>query len=523
MLDEIMKARKDKADAIRETEGDPYPASVKRTISVEEAISAFSGLSKGAKKVWICGRVTSLRDQGKLIFATVDDGTGRIQAFISKKTLKDFDAFKSSVDMGDFVELSGPLMKTRNGEKSIDARSARVITKSLRPMPNDFYGIADAETRFRKRYLELMTEPSVRDLFRRKSVFWSTFRSELQNAGFLEVDTPVLEATPGGAEAEPFTTHYNALDTDFFLRISLEISLKKLLVGGFPKVFEIGRIFRNEGIDAEHLQDYTQLEFYWAYADYEDLMKFVEKTYKKVIKATCGSLVTEYKGKKIDWSGKWPKVEYYDIFKKKTGLDLNTATVKDLYEKAKEAGLKVDMSLGKGRLIDLLFKKFARATMIQPCFLVNPPIEIEPLAKRLSDKPQKVARFQVVACGSELGKGFSEANDPIDERERFEDQMKLREKGDAEAQMLDEDFLEALEYGMPPAAGFGISERLFALLMDKPVRETVFFPAMKRASDSSPENSGAMKRMNGSISEGGIISSADDKGNGSEENNQPNK
>lgn len=496
MLDEIMKGRKEKADAMTEAGRDPYPADVKMTVTVADALKDFSKLSRSAKKVWICGRVVSVRDQGKLIFIVIDDGTSRIQGFVSKKNLKEFDAFRSDLDLGDFVEVGGPLMKTRNGEKSVEVRAARVVTKTLRPIPTAFYGVEDQETRFRKRYLELMIDPAERDVFRRKSVFWSTFRSELQNAGFLEVDTPVLEATPGGAEAEPFSTHYNALDTDFFLRISLEISLKKLLVGGFPKVFEIGRIFRNEGIDAEHLQDYTQLEFYWAYADYEDLMKFVEKTYKKVIKNTCGSLVTEYKGTKIDWSKKWPKVKYCEIFKKKTGLDLDTASTKDLLDKAKEAGLKADSSLGRGRIIDLLFKKFARTTMIQPCFLIDPPIEIEPLAKRIAGDEKKVARFQVVACGSELGKGFSECNDPIDERERFEDQMKLREKGDAEAQMLDEDFLEALEYGMPPAAGFGISERLFALLMDKPVRETVFFPAMKR--------------VNGSISEGGIISSDKD-------------
>ena len=293
------------------------------------------------------------------------------------------------------------------------------------------------------------------------------------------METPIFECTPGGAEAEPFVTHYNALDADFYLRISLEISLKKLLVGGFDKVFEIGRIFRNEGIDAEHLQDYTQLEFYWAYADYNDLMKFIEKTYKRVIKSTTGSLVTERHGQKIDWSKKWGKVDYFTIFKEKTGIDLNNASVSDLSERAKEAGIKADSSLGKGRLIDLLFKKFARPTLIQPCFLVNPPIEIEPLAKRIRGEEHKVARFQVMAGGSELGKGFSEANDPLDERARFEEQMSLRDKGDAEAQMLDEDFLEALEYGMPPSAGFGISERLFAVIMDKPVRETVFFPAMK--------------------------------------------
>lgn len=479
MLEDIVKARKDKLGGLRAKGADPYPASVKRTHTIGEAVKSFAIFSRLKKKVSVVGRVIGFRDQGKLIFADLDDGTGRIQALLARAKTEEFETVKSALDIGDFMEVSGTLFRTKKGEKSVEAKSARIIVKSVRPIPSGFYGLEDTETRLRKRYLELALSPEVRDMFRKKTVFWRAFRLALEEAGFLEVETPVLERTPGGAEAEPFITHYNALDTDFYLRISLEISLKKLLVGGFDKIFEIGRIFRNEGIDAEHLQDYTQLEFYWAYADYTDLMRFVEKTYKKVIKATTGSLITEWKGHKIDWSRKWEPVDYFTIFKKKTGIDLNNASAEDLLAKARESGISADPSLGKGRLIDLLFKKLIRPEMVQPCFLIDPPIEIEPLAKRIAEDEGKVARFQVVACGSELGKGFSEANDPLDERERFEEQMKLREKGDAEAQMLDEDFLEALEYGMPPAAGFGISERLFSVLMDKPVRETVFFPAMK--------------------------------------------
>lgn len=495
MLEDIIKSRKEKLAALRSKGADPYPASVRTTASIKDIVKSFSSIISSKKKVFIAGRVISLRDQGRLMFADIDDGSGRIQALISKKNTADFGTLKANLDMGDFMEIGGRLIKTKRGEKSVEAAAARIISKSIKPIPSEFYGIEDAETRFRKRHLELATNPKSRELFRKKSVFWKTFRSVLEENGFLEVDTPVLETVPGGAEAKPFITHYNALDTDFYLRISLEISLKKLLVGGFPKIFEIGRIFRNEGIDAEHLQDYMQLEFYWAYADYNDLMKFVEKLYKKVIKATCGSLITEWKGKKIDWSKKWPMVDYYSVFKKKTGIDLEKAAVKDLFDKAREKGVSADISLGKGRLIDLLFKKMVRPAMIQPCFLMDPPIEIEPLAKRISGREHRVARFQVVACGTELGKGFSEANDPVDERERFEEQMILREKGDVEAQMLDEDFLESLEYGMPPAAGFGVSERLFSVLMDKPVRETVFFPAMKRVNASSPESDGTIKRV----------------------------
>jgi lysyl-tRNA synthetase class 2 len=311
-------------------------------------------------------------------------------------------------------------------------------------------------------------------------------REFLNAEGFLEVDTPVLEQTPGGAEAEPFVTHHNALDEDFYLRISLEISLKKIIVGGFEKVYEIGKVFRNEGIDAEHLQDYLQMEFYWAYADYRDLMTFLPKMYRHIVKKTTGSLVTEWNGKKIYWGKPWKKIDYVQSFKRHTKLDPIAAPLTALRAHAKKLGLAVDASLERGRLVDMIYKKTVRPTLIQPCFLLNPPVFLEPLAKRSPDNPEVVERLQVVACGSELGKGFSEGNDPQDQRERFEQQMALREKGDKEAQMLDEDFLEALEYGMPPTAGFGLSERLFAMIMDKPIRETVFFPPMKRVSTCLP-------------------------------------
>ena len=304
-------------------------------------------------------------------------------------------------------------------------------------------------------------------------------REFLESKGFMEVEMNALEQVPGGAEAEPFVTHHNALDRDYFLRISLELPLKKLLVGGFERVFEIGRIFRNEGISTEHLQDYMQMEFYWAYADYDQLMDLIEELYKKIIENVTGGLKTSYDGKEIDWSGSWPKVRYFDIFKEKTGLDLNTVTDAELQSYAKAEHIKFENNQGRGRVIDLIYKKKVRPSLIQPCFLINPPVEIEPLAKKDPKNPKEVQRMQILAGGTELGKGFSELNDPIDQRERFEAQAVLRDAGDKEAQMLDEDFVEALEYGMPPAAGFGLSERLFSVIMDKSIRETVFFPPMK--------------------------------------------
>ena len=293
---------------------------------------------------------------------------------------------------------------------------------------------------------------------------------------------PILEAVPGGAEAEPFITHHNALDKDFYLRISLELPLKKMLVAGYEKVFEIGRIFRNEGISTEHLQDYTQMEFYWAYGDFEKLMQMTQEMYQHIIQTTFGTLKLPYQGQTIDWGGNWPRQDYFELFKKHTGLDLNTATEEELKKYADSKHVKYEDFAKRGRVIDLIFKKTIRIlpdVALQPSFLINQPIELEPLAKRDPNNPKIVQRMQILACGSELGKGFGELNDPIDQRQRFDDQVKLREAGDEEAQMLDEDYVEAMEYGMPPAAGFGLSERLFAVLMDKSIRETTIFPLMK--------------------------------------------
>lgn len=480
MLEDLMKERERKLERLAEAGLNAYPASTKRTHAIAEVREGFEGLETSKKEVSIVGRVMGMRDQGKVLFIDLKDETGKFQGVLKADNLSNFELLQTTIDIGDFVELTGFIFKTQRGEESIEVRDCRMLTKTLRPIPQERFGLEEIETRLRKRYLELLVNPETREIFKKKAFFWDTFRTLLKKEGFLEVEMPVLEAVPGGAEAEPFITHHKALDTDFYLRISLELPLKKMLVGGFEKVFEIGRIFRNEGIDKEHLQDYTQLEFYWAYHDYRDLMKLIQKMYKAVIKKTCGTLTTIYDGKTIDWSKPWKKVDYVRAFKQGVGLDPLRATREKLLQKAQELGLVPEENAGKGRLIDALFKKTVRPTLIDPCFLIDPPVEIEPLAKRSEKDPRRVERFQVLAGGTEIGKGFSELNDPKDQRARFEEQMKLREAGDMEAQMIDEDFLEALEYGMPPAAGFGISERLFAILMDKPVRETVIFPLMKK-------------------------------------------
>lgn len=479
MLHDLISERLKKLSRLKEAEIDPYPARVKRTVSIGEAKTNFRKLCQSKKKVSIAGRIIGFRDQGNLLFCDLKDESGDIQVVLKKDNLKNFSFLKNSLDRGDHISASGTLFKTKSGQESLEAKEAVIISKSIRPIPSEHFGLEEIETKLRKRYLDILLNKESKEIFRKKAIFWATFREELNKAGFLEVETPVFESIPGGADAEPFITHHNALNADFFLRISLELPLKKLLVAGYDKVFEIGRIFRNEGIDREHLQDYTQLEYYWAYADYNDSMKFVEKLYKTVIKKTTGALTTIYQGSKINWSKKWPKVDYVKAFEKANNINPVAASREELFQKAESLNLKPDKNLGKGRLIDLIYKKTVRPNLTQPCFLVDPPVEVVPLAKRSEKNPSIVERFQPVAGGTEIGTGYSELNDPLDQRKRFEDQMKLRAAGDKEAQMLDEEFLEALEYGMPPASGFGVSERLFAVLMNKPVRETVIFPLMR--------------------------------------------
>ena len=480
-IEELRQVRIQKLQQLKDLGIDPFPVKSERTHTIAQSLESFDDLSAKEQPLILAGRIRSIRTHGKIAFANIEDGSGSIQIMLKDEKLGEdlFKQFTDFFDIGDFMEVTGVLIISKTGEKTLLASRYSLLTKSIRPIPQQYFGIKDLETRLRKRYLDLVANKDARDLFVKKSLFWKTMREFLESRGFLEVNLNVLEPVPGGAEAEPFVTHHNALGRDFFLRISLELPLKKLLVGGYEKVFEIGRIFRNEGISTEHLQDYMQMEFYWAYAEYEALMDMCEDMYKQIVQNVTGSLKTVYDGNEIDWSGKWPKVRYFDVFKEKTGMDLNTVSDDELKTYAKAEHIKLEDNLGRGRVIDLIYKKKIRPSLIQPCFLINPPVEIEPLAKKDPTNPKEVQRMQIMAGGTELGKGFSELNDPIDQMERFEAQMKLREQGDKEAQMLDEDFVEALEYGMPPAAGFGLSERLFAVILDKSIRETQFFPPMK--------------------------------------------
>jgi lysyl-tRNA synthetase class 2 len=480
-IEELRQVRIQKLEQLKKAGIDPYPVESKRSHTVAQALEQFGTLSADKKEITLTGRVRSIRTHGKLTFGNLEDGSSSIQFMLRADALGEeiFNNFKDLFDIGDFIQINGVLNLSKTGEKTLEVVEYKLLTKSIRPIPTEHFGLKDVETRLRKRYLDLITNPETRELFRKKAVFWQTVRKFMIDQGFLEVWTPVLENTPGGADAEPFVTHHNALGRDFYMRISLELPLKRLLVGGYEKVFEIGRLFRNEGIDREHLQEYDDLEFYWAYSDHEKGMKFVEDLFKKIVKEVTGSMETEYEGQKIKWDGEWPHVDYFLVFKKETGLDLDDATTEELTAKAQELKLKFEKGTGRGRLIDIIYKKTVRPKLVQPCFLVGHPLETSPLAKKDPKNGKKILRFQPVAAGSELGNGFSELNDPIDQKTRFDEQMKMKAAGDKEAHTMDEDYVEALEYGMPPAVGFGMSERVFSILVNKPMRETVIFPPMK--------------------------------------------
>lgn len=482
MREDIAKTKLEKLRKIRESRMDPYPEKAQRSMTNGEALSKFDEISSKEEEITLVGRVKSFRPMGGSTFAHIEDETGKIQIFLNKKNMPEekYKLFSGAIESGDFIQVSGKLFKTKQDEKTVEASDWKMLSKNIRPIPTEYFGLKDEEALLRKRYLDLMMNPETRQLFRKKNVFWQTIRNFLVDNGFLEVQTPVLEHVPGGADAEPFVTHHNALDQDFYLRISLELPLKRLLVGGYEKVFEVGRCFRNEGMDREHLQEFDNTEFYASYWDLEKGMSFVEEMYKKIVFSVTGGYVTEYEGEKIDWEKPFTRVDYFEEFKKATGIDLSAdVSAEVLKAKADELEIKYDPTYGKGKMIDTIYKKTIRQSLIQPCFLIGHPIDVSPLAKADPENPRRTLRMQPIAGKSELGNGFAELNDPIDQKNRFLEQMKMREAGDTEAQMMDEDFVEALEYGMPPAFGFGMGERFFAFIMDRSVRETVIFAAVK--------------------------------------------
>lgn len=480
-LEEIRNNRLEKLKILKDKGVNPYPAISNREYSLFQTINDFDKLSK-KEILTLAGRIMAIRSQGGLIFFNINDGTALFQGLLKKDEMQDliFDFFAQTVDIGDFVEVSGSLFITKRNEKTIKVQNWKMLSKSLRPLPEKWHGIQDEEERLRRRYLDIMFNPEIKEMVLKRSKFWSSIREFLVDRGFLEVETPVLENITGGADARPFITHHNALDIDVYLRISTgELWQKRLMVAGFPKTFEIGRQFRNEGMDAEHLQDYTQMELYWAYADYRDGMKLVEELYKYIAEKTFGTLKFKIKDFEVDLGKKWETYDYRKIIKEKTNVDVLNADLKEIENKLKE--LKIEYSkegFNINRGIDNLWK-FCRKQIAGPGFLIGLPVEVSPLAKRDENNPRLTQRFQPIIAGSEIGNGYSELNDPLDQEERFTEQVKLRNEGDEEAQMNDQDFVEALEYGMPPTCGFGVSERMFSFLMNKPARECQIFPLLK--------------------------------------------
>ena len=446
---ELIEFRKQKLAKIKDAGLDPYPSVSEKSDECEEVLKNQKELIASNKKVVTAGRLIALRGHGKLVFGDIADGSGKIQVVLKVDVLeKDFELV-SLLDLGDFVEIAGTVFVTQAGETSIQASSLKILTKSLRPLPEKWHGLKDQELRYRERYVDLIVNPEVKEKFYTRSKIIQTIREFMLARKFLEVDTPVLQSIAGGASAKPFTTHYNAYDRDVFLRIAPELYHKRLIVGGFDRVFEFARCFRNEGVDASHNPEFTNVEFYWAYADYQKMMGLVEAMVKKIVsEINGGDLTMEILGQKIDFSSKFEVKTFEEL----TG----------------------------GKMTDAAFKEVLQK-IVQPTFVINHPTELLPLAKRNAKNGAVVDSFQLVIGGLELAKAFSELNDPIDQRERFTEQMKLREKGDEEAQIIDEDFLRAIEYGMPPTSGCGIGiDRLVRLLTDsKTLREIIFFPFMK--------------------------------------------
>jgi lysyl-tRNA synthetase class 2 len=514
-IEELRQTRIDKLKKLESAGILAYPAKTNRDHSVAEVLENFTKLSKSKKQVIIAGRIMAQRGHGGATFLDINDGSDikintknstwssklgfgkkelsdnnkasdgiftKIQVIIKQDKVgeKGYKFFMEVFDIGDFVEIKGTAFTTKRGEKTIEADDYKMLTKTLLPLPDKWCGFSDTEECLRKRYLDALFNPDIKDMIKKRATFWNSMREFLTERNFLEVETPVLETTPGGADARPFKTHHNALDIDVYLRISMgELWQKKLMVAGFEKTFEIGRQFRNEGMDAEHLQDYTQMEFYWAYANSEDGMNLTEEMYKYVAEKTFGTLKFKIRGFDIDLGQKWEKYDFISTVAQYTGVNINEATLPEMEKALQKLKVKYDKEgFNKARAMDNLWK-FCRKQIAGPGFLINTPIEVSPLAKKNEKNSKLVQRFQIILAGSENGNGYSELNDPIDQAERFNEQQKLRDAGDPEAQMHDQDFIEALEHGMPPTCGFGLSERLFSFLMDKPARDCQIFPLMR--------------------------------------------
>lgn len=483
-LDEIKKVRFEKLEKLKTAGMNPYPARVPRDMSLAKVNEQFADLEKSGKEISLSGRVMAIRGQGAILFVVLQDGKDRFQTVLKKDEMDEvfFELFQETVDIGDFISVTGPLFITKRGQESLLLKTWMMASKSLSPMPEKWAGLQDTDERYRKRYLDIAMNPELYELFEKKAKFWEATRNFLLQNGFQEVETPTLEVTTGGAEANPFKTHHKDYDMDVYLRISVgELWQKRLIAAGYPKTFEIGRVYRNEGSSPEHLQEFTNMEFYWAYANYRDGMKLTQKMYREIGEKVFGTTKFETRGHSFDLADEWREIDYVTEVKAQTGVDILTAAEDEMKTKLEELGVQYEGD-NRERLMDTLWK-YCRKNISGPAFLVHHPKLVSPLSKAKEDNPEITERFQIILAGSELGNGFSELNDPRDQRERFEIQQQLIESGDEEAMMPEWEFVDMLEHGMPPACGFGFGERLFAFLVDQPIRETVMFPLMKPRGD----------------------------------------
>lgn len=477
MVDQYRQDKIKKLNAFRQAGIDPFPSGPFEKEPLREALSKPVG-----ERTRVAGRIVLFREMGNITFFHLQDESGRAQIVLSKSKLQeqDYKLWVKNLDLGDFLGVDGERFTTQKGEESVAAHRLTLLSKSILPLPDKHKALQAEEKRLRKRYLDYLYNEDSRSVVYKRDLFWNSIRSFLKSRGFLEVYTPVLETHTGGADARPFVTHHNALDMDVYLRISMgELWQKRLMVGGFEKTFEIGPQFRNEGMDAEHLNDYMQMEFYWAYANYELGMQLVEEMYKDAALKTCGTLKFQIGDFELDLGRPWQRYYYVDTVKQMTGIDVLDTSLAQVEGRLRELKVEYDRKgFNVTRAIDNLWK-YCRRRISGPGFLVDEPVLISPLAKRKQGSPLLAERFHVLLAGSEVGNGYSELNDPLDQAERFNQQEELRRSGDEEAQMCDRDFVEALEYGMPPVCGFGVSERLLWFLLNKSGRECQTFPLLK--------------------------------------------
>lgn len=476
------EVRISKMQKLREDGFEPYPYRFEVTRHSGDIFDNFEELEKSEERFSVAGRIMSQRIMGKASFCHIQDERGRIQLYFKKDVLGDekYKLFKQ-LDLGDIIGVKGYAFRTKKGEISIWVEDIELLSKSLRPLPEKWHGLKDVETRFRQRYLDLISNPEVRQVFMLRTKILRAIRDFLDAEGFIEVETPVLQPLYGGGSAEPFVTHHNRLDMTLYLRIADELYLKRLIIGGFEKVYEVCKDFRNEGLDRLHNPEFTMVELYQAYVDYHDIMDIYQKMMVYTAKEVLGTTLVKFGEHEVELDSEWRRVPMLDAIKEATGIDVASLSDEELVDAAKKAGIEIEEKHGRGKIIDDIFTEKVQPNLIQPTFITDHPIELSPLAKVHRDNPKLTERFEVFMCAMEMANAFSELNDPIDQRERFLMQHELSRLGDKEAQVLDEDFLRALEYGMPPTGGLGFGvDRMIMFFADRPnIREVILFPQLR--------------------------------------------